>query len=133
MNHEPGRANAPAGAPDRIAIRGISARGFHGVLAHERRDGQDFGVDLVLWLSTAAAAGSDDLADTVDYCALGVDVAAVVSGEPVRLIETLAERVADRCLADSRVQAVEVTVHKPQAPIPVPFDDVTVTIHRSRV
>ncbi len=133
MNDEPGRANAPAGAPDRIAIRGISARGFHGVLAHERRDGQDFGVDLVLWVSTAAAAGSDDLADTVDYGALGVDVAAVVSGKPVRLIETLAERVADRCLADSRVQAVEVTVHKPQAPIPVPFDDVTVTIHRSRV
>lgn len=117
---------------DRIAIRGLAARGRHGVFDLERRDGQDFSVDLVLWVSTRAAAASDDLADTVDYGTLGVDVAALVSGEPVQLIETLAERVADRCLADSRVHAVEVTVHKPQAPIPVPFDDVTVTILRSR-
>lgn len=123
----------PDGAPDRIAIRGLTARGHHGVLESERRDGQEFGVDLVLWVSTAAAAASDDLAETVDYGTLGVEVAAVVAGAPVQLIETLAERVAERCLADSRVQAVEVTVHKPQAPIPVPFDDVTVTIHRSRL
>ena len=117
---------------DRIAIRGLSARGYHGVLEHERRDGQDFSVDLVLWLSTRAAAASDDLVDTVDYGSVAADVTGLVAGEPVRLIETLAERVADRCLADSRVQAVEVTVHKPQAPIAVPFDDVTVTILRSR-
>lgn len=120
-------------ATDRISIRGLRARGRHGVLDQERRDGQDFGVDLVLSVSTRAAAASDDVVDTVDYGVLAVDVAAIVSGQPVRLIETLAERVADRCLADSRVQAVEVTVHKPQAPIPVPFDDVTVTIFRSRV
>ena len=118
---------------DRIAIHGLRARGHHGVLDHERRDGQDFAVDLTLWISTRAAAASDDVVDTVDYGVLAVDVAAIVSGEPVRLIETLAERVAGRCLADSRVQAVEVTVHKPQAPIPMPFDDVTVTILRSRV
>lgn len=124
--------NEARSATDRIAIRGLAARGRHGVFEHERRDGQDFSVDLVLWVSTRAAAASDDLADTVDYGTLGVDVSALVAGEPVRLIETLAERVADRCLADSRVQAVEVTVHKPQAPIPVPFDDVTVTILRSR-
>lgn len=119
-------------ATDRIAIHGLVARGRHGVLDHERRDGQEFGVDLVLWVSTREAAASDDLSDTVDYGTLAVDVAALVSGDPVQLIETLAERVAERCLADSRVQAVEVTVHKPQAPIPVPFDDVTVTILRSR-
>lgn len=122
-----------AGATDRIAIRGLTARGHHGVFDHERRDGQDFSVDLVLWVSMSPAAASDDLADTVDYGTLAVDVAAVVSGEPVHLIETLAQRIADRCLADSLVQAVEVTVHKPQAPIPVPFADVTVTILRSRV
>ena len=123
------------GAPalDRISIRGLAARGHHGVFDHERRDGQDFIVDLVLWVSTSVAAASDDLADTVDYGELAVAVSALVSGEPVQLIETLAERVADRCLADSLVQAVEVTVHKPQAPIPVPFADVTVTILRSRV
>lgn len=126
MTGEPGQAT------DRIAIRGLAARGHHGVLDHERRDGQDFLVDLVLWVSTRSAAASDHIEDTVDYGTLAIDVAAVVAGEPVRLIETLAERVAVRCLADSRVQAVEVTVHKPQAPIPVPFDDVTVTILRSR-
>ncbi len=75
---------------------------------------------------------TDALNDTVDYGALASDVAAIVAGEPVALIETLAERVADRCLADSRVRFTEVTVHKPHAPVSVPLDDVTVTIRRSR-
>ena len=115
-----------------VHLRGLEAFGHHGVHEAERELGQRFVVDLELELEGAAATVSDDLADTVDYGALAVDVSAIVSGEPVQLIETLAERVAQRCLADSRVQAVEVTVHKPQAPIPVPFDDVTVTILRSR-
>lgn len=117
--------------PDRIGVRGLRGRGHHGVFDHERRDGQDFVVDLLLEVDTAPAAESDDLVDTVDYGSLSVDVVAIVEGEPVALLETLAARVARRCLADSRVRAVEVTVHKPQAPVPVPFDDVTVTIRRA--
>jgi 7,8-dihydroneopterin aldolase/epimerase/oxygenase len=117
---------------DRVALRGLAARGHHGVLAHERRTGQRFVVDVVLHLDTRPAAGSDDLADTVDYGALAEQVVALVEGEPVDLLETLADRVARLCLGDPRVAEAEVTVHKPEAPVTVPFDDVTVTIHRSR-
>ncbi|MGN6244581.1 MAG: dihydroneopterin aldolase [Motilibacteraceae bacterium] len=117
---------------DHIALRGLRVRGHHGVFEHERRDGQDFLVDLVLSVDTRPAAASDALADTVDYGALATDVAAVVGGEPVDLLETLAQRIADRALADPRVQAVEVTVHKPHAPIPLTFADVTVTITRTQ-
>ncbi len=117
---------------DRIALQGLRVRGRHGVLAAERRDGQVFGVDAVLSVDTRAAARTDDLAETVDYGALAGRLAAVVAGEPVDLLETLAQRLADVCLADPRVHLVEITVHKPGAPIPLPFDDVTVTITRRR-
>lgn len=117
---------------DRIALTGLRVRGFHGVFEHERRDGQDFLVDAVLELSTAAAARSDALADTVDYGDLAQRLAAVVSGEPVNLLETLVERLAGECLRDPRVEAATVTVHKPQAPIPLTFSDVAVTIRRDR-
>lgn len=118
--------------PDRIALRGLTARGRHGWFPHERETGQEFRVDVVLGVDTRAAATSDALADTVDYGALAEGVVRVVEGEPVKLVETLAQRVADLCLADAKVDDVEVTVHKPQAPMPVPFDDVTVTIRRAR-
>ena len=117
---------------DRIAIRGLRARGRHGVLAHERRDGQLFVVDAVLTLDVRAAAASDDLADTVDYATLAARLHDVVAGEPVDLLETLAERLAAVCLADVRVSSVEVTVHKPEAPVPVPLDEVAVSVVRSR-
>jgi dihydroneopterin aldolase len=117
---------------DRIALTGLRVRGFHGVFEHERRDGQDFVVDAVLELSTRAAAASDDVTDTVHYGELAEQLAAVVGGEPVNLIETLAARLADVCLADPRVEAATVTVHKPQAPIPLAFADVAVTIRRAR-
>lgn len=117
---------------DQIAVVGLRARGHHGVLAAERRDGQEFAVDLVLHLDTRAAAASDDLTDTVSYASLARDVVDVVEGEPVDLIETLAQRIADVGLADRRVEAVDVTIHKPGAPLPVPFADVTVTIRRRR-
>ena len=117
---------------DRIELTGLRVRGHHGVFDHERRDGQDFVLDAVLELDTATAAGSDELADTVDYGALAGALAAIVGGEPVNLLETLAARLADACLADSRVQAATVTVHKPQAPIPLTFADVAVTIRRQR-
>jgi dihydroneopterin aldolase len=115
---------------DVISLAGLRGRGRHGWFAHEQVDGQDFVVDVALGVDTAAAARSDDLADTADYGALADAVVGVVEGEPVRLIETLAHRVADVCLADPHVRAVEVVVHKPQAPLRVGFDDVTVRITR---
>ncbi len=117
---------------DRIEVRGLRLRGRHGVFEHERRDGQEFVVDVALATDTAAAASSDDLADTVDYGELAGRIAAVVGGEPVNLLETLAERIAAVCLDDMRVRSVEVTVHKPSAPIELAFDDVVVSIVRSR-
>ncbi len=117
---------------DRVTLRGLRARGHHGVFGHERADGQDFVVDVVLGLDTAPAAATDDLTRTVHYGEVAEDVVAVVRGEPVDLIETLAQRIAQTCLARPAVQEVEVTVHKPQAPITVPFDDVAITITRRR-
>jgi dihydroneopterin aldolase len=117
---------------DRITLRGLRIRGYHGVFSHERRDGQDFVIDAVIWADTAAAALSDDLSQTVDYGALAGRLAAIVSGEPVALIETLAARLAAACLDDPGVGEVEITVHKPHAPVPHPFDDVAVTIRRGR-
>ena len=115
---------------DRIALTGLRVRGHHGVLPEERRDGQDFVVDAVLHLDLEAAAAADDLAQTVDYGELAEQLAAVVSGAPVDLIETLAERLAELCLRADGVERVEVTVHKPAAPIGVPFGDVAVTVVR---
>lgn len=118
---------------DRVALRGLKGYGHHGVFPEEREAGQTFVVDVVLGLDTRPAAAGDDLTKTVHYGILAEEVVAVVEGEPVDLIETLAERIARTCLAHEVVAEVEVCVHKPGAPITVPFDDVTVTIHRSRV
>lgn len=117
---------------DRVVLRGLRARGRHGWFDHERVAGQLFVVDVTLHVDTAPAAASDHLDDTVDYGTVGESVIAVVEGEPVHLIETLAQRVADCCLADERVHQVEVTVHKPEAPMTVGFDDVEITIVRGR-
>jgi dihydroneopterin aldolase len=117
---------------DRIGVTGITARGFHGVFEHERRDGQTFVVDVALGVDTRPAATTDDLARTVDYGAVSAAVVAVLEGPPVDLVETLAQRIADACLAFAGVEAVEVVVHKPEAPVGVPFGDVTVTIVRRR-
>ena len=117
---------------DEAAVRGIRGVGHHGVLPEERRDGQEFRVDVVLGLDTRPAAADDDLAATVDYSAVAVGVLARIEGEPVDLIETLAARIAADALVYDRVRAVRVVVHKPSAPIPIPFDDVTVTLERYR-
>nr|WP_191898258.1 dihydroneopterin aldolase [Planomonospora parontospora] len=119
-------------AGDRISVRGLRARGRHGVLPAERELGQEFVLDVTLFLDTSPAAAADDLTKTVHYGELAEDLVKVVEGEPVDLIETLAQRLADVCLARERVTAAEVSVHKPAAPIPLPFDDVVVTITRSR-
>jgi len=132
MGRAVSRMESHDAATDEIAITGIWAIGYHGVYAHERRDGQEFVADIVLGLSLRRAAASDDVADTVHYGELAEQVAAVLAGDPVDLLETLAQRIADVALGYPIVQRVAVTVHKPQAPIAVPFGDVSVTIRRER-
>ena len=117
---------------DLITLVGLRVRGNHGVFDFERRDGQEFVVDVALSLDTRTAAASDDVADTVHYGELASALADVVGGEPVHLLETLAARLAEVCLADERVTEATVTVHKPHAPIPLQFADVAVTITRTR-
>lgn len=117
---------------DRIELRGLRVRGFHGVFEHERINGQDFLIDVTVWLDLTPAARSDDLADTVDYGGLAQTVHDIVAGEPRNLIEALGADIAETLMADQRLAAVEVTVHKPSAPIPLTFADVLVVTRRSR-
>lgn len=117
---------------DRISLHGLRARGFHGALPEERSLGQTFIADVRLGVDIRPAAAGDDLSKTVHYGVVAEEVTALITGEPFALIETLAERIAEQCLKHDAVREVEVTVHKPQAPITVPFDDVTITIQRSR-
>lgn len=119
-------------ARDEIALTGLRAMGYHGVLPEERVAGQLFVVDVVLGLSLAAAAEGDDLAATVDYGELANRVVRAVESDPVDLIETVAERVVAIAFSYPIVETVEVTVHKPSAPIEVPFADVAVTLRRER-
>lgn len=117
---------------DRVTIRGLRGRGHHGVFEREREKGQTFLVDVTLSLDTRRAAASDDLEDTVNYGEVSERIVALIEGEPVNLIETLVSRMADMCLEYALVDEVEVTLHKPDAPITVPFEDVTVTVLRTR-
>lgn len=117
---------------DSITITGLRATGYHGVFEHERHDGQEFVVDVTAYLATQAAASTDDLALTVHYGVLAEEVVAAIERDPVDLIETLAERIAQVVLAHDAVQEVLVTLHKPNAPITVLFNDVSITIRRSR-
>jgi dihydroneopterin aldolase len=125
-------SSARPSASDRIAIRGLTAYAHHGVYAFERRQGQTFRCDAVLEVDTGPAAQSDDLERTVNYAELAQALYTALSTEPVDLLETLAQRLADVCLGYELVDAVEITVHKPEADLGVPFDDVTVTIRRAR-
>jgi dihydroneopterin aldolase len=117
---------------DRIDLRGIAAHGHHGLFDFERENGQEFIADVSLGLDLGPAAREHDLTRTVDYGVLAQQVHDVIVGEPVDLIETVALRMVDLCLADESVQWVSVTVHKPAAPIAVTFHDVAVTIERSK-
>jgi len=126
-------STGPADSRDRIRLSGLTATGYHGVFDHERREGQQFVVDLVLYTDIRPAAAADDLLLTANYGEVAEQVCSIIAGEPVDLIETLAERIAAHVLAGfAPVQAVDVTVHKPQAPITVPFGDVEILIHRER-
>lgn len=117
---------------DRIALDGLEVWAHHGVLDHERELGQRFVVDVAVELDLAAAAASDDLGDTLDYGALATHVLDAATQPPARLLEHVAGRVLDRCLEDPRVQAAEVTLHKPSAPLTVPARDVRVHLRRER-
>ena len=117
---------------DRIVLQGVSARGFHGVLDREKTDGQDFVVDVTLDVDLRRAGRSDLLAHTVSYAEVAADIVDLITGPSLDLIETLADRIAEAALRRPLVQAVEVTVHKPQAPVGVPFVDVRVVVERHR-
>jgi dihydroneopterin aldolase len=119
-------------ATDRISLIGLKIHANHGVFDFERANGQIFVIDVVAWLDLSPAAISDDLTHTVHYGELAEEIHAAVAENPVDLIETVAERVAQVVLAHPPVESVDVTVHKPQAPISVDFDDVAVTIVRRR-
>lgn len=129
----PSRGGAvPEPELDRIMITRMHARGNHGVFEHERRDGQDFYVDAEAWLDAAAASSSDHIGDTLHYGEWMHALHAIVTGEPVDLIETLAERLAAATFGFDDAVAVRITVHKPQAPVALDFEDVAVSILRHR-
>ncbi|RRC95797.1 2-amino-4-hydroxy-6-hydroxymethyldihydropteridine diphosphokinase [Schaalia canis] len=115
---------------DIITLRGLTAEGIHGVFEFEHAAPQPFVIDIALWVDTTDAISSDDIADTVSYADVANDVVAVVEGPPAHLIETLAQRISDVLLANPRVEGLEVTVHKPQAPLEQEFTDVAVTVRR---
>ena len=118
---------------DKISLTGISAFGFHGVFPEERREGQIFIVDLELFTDLAPAGETDDLNLTVNYASVAATVVEEISGEPLSLIEALANRISRRVLDEySLVNAIAVTVHKPDAPVGISFKDISVTIERQR-
>ncbi len=116
---------------DRITLTGLNLYGHHGVFESEKRNGQQFVVDITVWLELTLAAATDDLTATVNYGELAQLAADIVAGPPRDLIEAFAAEIADAVLRSYPVHAVEVTVHKPAAPIPLDFADVAVTIRRS--
>jgi 7,8-dihydroneopterin aldolase/epimerase/oxygenase len=117
---------------DQITLTGVTAVGHHGVFDFERRDGQPFVVDAVLHLDFSKAAASDDVLDTAHYGEVADCIRGWITGDPVNLIEALAVRIADDVLRRFDVAAVDITVHKPKAPIGVDFGDVSVGVHRER-
>ena len=119
-------------AEDYITLTGLRATAHHGVFEHEKEHGQEFVVDLVVWFDARAAARGDDLSKTVHYGELAEKAVEALETDPVDLIETVAERIANVALSFPAAERVRVTLHKPSAPITVPFDDVSVTIERTR-
>jgi 7,8-dihydroneopterin aldolase/epimerase/oxygenase len=118
---------------DRIFVRGLALHAYHGVMAHEAKVGQTFTIDLDLEIDLSAAARSDKVVDTVSYDKVVDCASKAFCAQRLRLIEAAAGRVADALLAGfPRVRSVRVTIHKPHAPIAARFDDVGVTLVRSR-
>ena len=118
---------------DRIELRGLTAHGYHGVFEQEKLAGQQFIVDVICWLDLSSAAQTDDLSLTINYAELAELAYQVITGPSFDLIEKVAGTIADQIMSRyMQLFAVEVTVHKPQAPIPREFADVAVVARRSR-
>ncbi|MGP7960110.1 2-amino-4-hydroxy-6-hydroxymethyldihydropteridine diphosphokinase [Sanguibacter sp. A247] len=118
---------------DQVRLTGLAATGFHGVLDHERAEGQTFVADVTVHVDTRRAAAADDLAHTLNYAELAAEVVEILEGPAVRLVETLAEQIAAAALDHTIVAAVDVAVHKPSAPVGVAFEDVVIAIRRDRI
>jgi dihydroneopterin aldolase len=118
---------------DRIFVTGLVIHAHHGVMEHESKVGQRFVLDLELAIDLESAARSDKLVDTVSYAAIVETASHAFTAQSYRLVETAAGAVADALLAGfGRVNAVQVTVRKPHAPIAAIFADVGVTLVRER-
>ncbi len=118
---------------DKIKVTGIEALGYHGLYDSEREIGQPFVVDVVLKLDLEKAGKTDEIDYTVDYNDIAVLIHNEIVGPPMKLLETLAEKICNKIFAAYQlVEEIEVTVHKPRAPISVPFGDVSITIKRER-
>jgi dihydroneopterin aldolase len=115
---------------DRILVTGIRELGVHGVLPEEQTRPQPFEVDLELLVDLAAAGKSDDLEDTVDYAAVCEAVSRVVSSEQYHLLERLADRIAEVCCSDPRVQGAVVEVRKVHPPVRAMLHSVGVRVER---
>lgn len=118
---------------DYIDLLGIKAHGFHGVFEEEKSKGQEFIVDVRLYLSLRSASESDNVLDTVNYAEVASKIETVIQGPSLNLIETLADRIATKCLEFEIVDSVRVKVHKPFAPVVTPIQDIAVCIYRDRV
>ena len=118
---------------DQVFVRGLALHAYHGVMEHEAKVGQSFKLDLTLDIDLTEASRSDKLADTVGYDQVVETASRTFCARRYRLVEAAAGAVADAVLARfPQVAAVRVTVHKPHAPIAATFDDVGVSIQRSR-
>lgn len=127
-----GTASHKYARADKITLTGVGCVGYHGVLETEKQTGQPFYVDITMFTDFKKSASSDDLKDTVNYAEVANCICDIIAGEPLDLIETLAETLASTVLTRFPLDAVELTVHKPQAPIEVAFTDVSVTIFREK-
>jgi len=113
-----------------IELTDVTGFGYHGVLEHEQKNGQEFAVDVSILVSSPSV--QDELKNTINYSEVAELINRHITGLPVQLIETLADQIADELFELELVKAVEVTVHKPQAPIAVPFGNVSVTVVREK-
>ena len=117
---------------DHIIIKGIGGFGYHGVFDHERKNGQNFSIDLDIELKNKKAGKSDSIDDAVDYSKVSNLAHRILVGEPVNLIERVAELIAKAILVEFPAKSVEVVVHKANAPVGLPVSDIAVRIKRSR-
>ena len=117
---------------DKIDVRGIEVFAKHGVLESEQIRAQVFKIDVTAFLDLSGPGASDDLNDTLDYGQLALDVREVVGSESHALIEKVAQSVVDVVMAHEAVERVVVTIHKPNAPVDMVFEDISVTVDRSR-